>query len=69
MKELDARGLSCPEPVVMLHQAMATKEKAYRIAVDNRTAKENVTRYAEHQGYAVSVSEHGGEYTLTFSKK
>ena len=32
MKKLDARGLSCPEPVVMIRKAMGTGEKAYEIA-------------------------------------
>lgn len=68
MKTLDARGLSCPEPVILISKAMADKENAYEIIVDNITAKENVTRYAEHQGYKVSVSEKDGEYTLSISK-
>ena len=54
MKTLDARGLSCPEPVIMIRKAMASKEKRYEMIVDNQTSKENVTRYAEHQGYQVT---------------
>ena len=65
---LDARGLSCPEPVVMIRKAMASKAPEYTMMVDNVTAKENVTRYAEHQGYTVAVTEQGGEYTLTMKK-
>ena len=65
---LDARGLSCPEPVVMIRKAMASKAQEYTMVVDNPTAKENVTRYAEHQGYSVSVTESGEEYTLTIKK-
>ena len=65
---LDARGLSCPEPVVMIRKAMMTKAAEYTMVVDNPTAKENVTRYAEHQGYTVTVSEQDGEYTLTMKK-
>ena len=68
MKLLDARGLSCPEPVIMLRKAMMSKDAAYEMVVDNSTSKENVTRYAEHQGYAVKVSQSGGEYTLTMTK-
>ena len=68
MNTLDARGLSCPEPVVMLRKAMASQEPAYQIVVDNPTSRENVTRYAEHQGYHVQVEEQDGEYTLTFTK-
>lgn len=68
MKQLDARGLSCPEPVVMIRKAMMSKENRYEIVVDNPTSRENVTRYAEHQGYTVTVSQNGGEYTLTIQK-
>ena len=68
MKILDARGLSCPQPVIMLRKAMMTKEAAYQITVDNVASRENVTRFAEHQGYRVSVTETSGEYTLEITK-
>ena len=68
MNILDARGLSCPEPVIMIRQAMASKENAYQIIVDNVASRENVTRYAEHQGYKVTVSDNNGEYTLSINK-
>ena len=68
MEKLDARGLSCPEPVILLRKAMMTRESAYEIIVDNPTSKENVTRYAEHQGYRVAVSAQNGEYTLSIVK-
>ena len=68
MNQLDARGLSCPEPVVMLSKAMVGKEPAYEILVDNLAARENVTRYAQHAGYQVAYTEQGGEYTLSITK-
>lgn len=68
MKIIDARGLSCPEPVIMIRQAMASKEDAYQITVDNVASRENVTRFAQHQGYQVAVSEANGEYTLKITK-
>lgn len=68
MKIIDARGLSCPEPVIMLRQAMASKEREYQLIVDNHASKENTTRYGEHQGYEVTVTENHGEYTLVFKK-
>ena len=68
MKHLDARGLSCPEPVVMIRKAMMSGERAYEIVVDNVTSKENVTRYAEHQGYTVTVTQEGSDVTLTMRK-
>ena len=65
MDTLDARGLSCPEPVVMISQAMASKADSYRMIVDALAARENVTRY---QGYTVNVTENGGEWTLDITK-
>ena len=68
MKTIDARGLSCPEPVIMTRKALSSGEQNYEVLVDNPASRENVTRYAEHQGYTVSVSEQDGEYTLSLRK-
>ena len=68
MKQLDARGLSCPEPVIMIRKAMQSADKEYEIIVDNVAARESVTRFAEHQGCKVSVKESGGEYTLSITR-
>ena len=68
MNTLDARGLSCPQPVMLLRNAMETEEPAYEIHVDNPASMENVTRYAQHRGYCVTVTQADGEYTLHISK-
>lgn len=68
MKKLDARGLSCPEPVIMISKAMAKKADAYEMRVDNAVSMENVTRYAEHQGYKVETAKEGDDYVLKIKK-
>lgn len=68
MNKVDARGLSCPEPVILIRKAMMSKEDAYEMIVDNVASKENVTRFAQHQGYQVAVTEDNGEYTLKITK-
>ena len=68
MKKVDARGLSCPEPVILTKKALDSKEKNYEILVDNITARENVTRFAEHQGYRVTWKELGEDFALTLEK-
>ncbi|QOY60242.1 sulfurtransferase TusA family protein [Thermophilibacter immobilis] len=68
METLDARGLSCPEPVVMMSRALEKKPDFCRMVVDAPAPRENVTRYAEHQGYQVSMSESDGEWTLDVTK-
>ena len=44
---VDARGQSCPIPVIMTQKAMKSKEDYYEVMVDNGAARDNVTRYAE----------------------
>lgn len=66
---LDARGLSCPEPVVMMRRALAGGPETARMVVDAPAARENVTRYARSQGYDVNVTEEEeGEWTLTVTR-
>ncbi len=68
MKTVDARGLSCPEPVVMTRKALLSKEDAYQVIVDSETCKENVTRFARSQGYNVKVTEKDGDLILDLTK-
>ncbi|HIW50119.1 MAG TPA: sulfurtransferase TusA family protein [Candidatus Blautia intestinavium] len=68
MKKVDARGLSCPEPVIMTKKALESKEGAYEVLVDNVTAKENVSRFALHQGFQVQVKEQGDDFLLLIKK-
>ena len=66
---VDARGLVCPMPIVMVQKAV--KQDApdtLTVLVDDRCAVENVTRFAKHSGYQVTVAEGNGEYTLTLTK-
>lgn len=68
MNTIDARGLSCPEPVILMRKAMMSNEATYEIIVDNVASRENVTRFAEHKGYQVTVTDNDGEYTLSMVK-
>lgn len=68
MKTIDARGLSCPEPVILTKNALASGDSSYEVLVDNIAARENVTRFASHQGYKVTVKEAGDDYALTLTK-
>ena len=68
MKQVDARGLLCPEPVVCTQRAIKDGEKELTVLVDAEAAKENVIRFAVSRGYSVSVSGAGGEYSLALKK-
>ena len=65
---VDARGCSCPEPVIMIKKALASKESRYEMLVDSKNALENVTRFVNSNCYNVEVKEENGEYKLVISK-
>ena len=66
---VDARGLSCPQPVLITKKALENnKSGEIEVLVDNATAKENITRFASNAGDQVSVSEENEDYRLTLSK-
>lgn len=69
LKTVDARGLSCPEPVIKTRQALGQhKSGTVQVLVDNQTAKENVIRTAESMGWNVSVEEQGNDFVLQLTK-
>ena len=65
MKEVDARGLSCPEPVIMAKKALKESPDGIDIHVDNVASKENVSRYLEAMGCKVSLKEGDGEWLIS----
>ena len=44
MKEVDARGLSCPEPVMLTEEAMKSEAGAIRVLVTEPHQKMNVEK-------------------------
>lgn len=67
-KTVDARGLTCPQPVILTRKAMEESGKETIVTlVDNRAALENVSRLGSSQGYQVSVAEKDGIYEITLT--
>ena len=55
-KIVDARGLPCPQPVIMTRNALQESDAVTTI-VDNETSQHNVTRMAEKSGCTVRAEE------------
>lgn len=69
MKEIDARGLVCPQPVILTKRALEEIEEGEVVAiVDNITARENVSRFADNMGYDYEVSNEKGCYHIKIKK-
>ena len=68
MNNIDARGLSCPQPVLLTKKAVDAKPEALTIMVDNETAKGNVLRFLKNAGYTVEVETSGETIELQARK-
>ncbi len=61
-RRIDARGLPCPQPVVLTKRALAEGGfDILEVIVDNRAALTNVSRYVEHAGFQLADTEESGD--------
>ena len=65
---VDARGCACPEPVIKTKKAIAQEHDEVEVLVDNKTALENVKRFAGKNKHQVTVAEVEDYYQLTLKK-
>ena len=68
---VDARGLSCPHPVLLTIREIRKVQKGEIVVlVDTDTAKENVSRAATSEGWNVkSIEEDGMTYRIVITKE
>ncbi len=67
-KEVDARGLVCPTPVLQTREVITAESPAeLDVLVDNTAAEENVTRFLSSQGYIVDSIPIDGGFRLCAS--
>jgi selenium metabolism protein YedF len=66
-KTVDARGLACPQPVILTRAALQESDAVLTI-VDNETARQNVTRMAEKAGCVVQTEQRADGIYLSISK-
>jgi TusA-related sulfurtransferase len=67
---VDARGLSCPQPVIMTMAKIKELDTGeFTVLVDTDTSKENVSRAATSKGWQVKDVQPDGEgYRVTLKK-
>jgi tRNA 2-thiouridine synthesizing protein A len=68
MIEVDARGFSCPIPVVKTKESIDKNPKEpLAVLVDNEVSKENVSRLAKNRGYSVEIEKVEDGFRLKLS--
>jgi len=65
MREIDARGLACPAPVL---QTKATLQEEHsgsvKVIVDNAASQQNVQRFLESQGFQTVLEQNSADYLV-----
>ena len=68
MKEIDARGLACPAPVLQTKAVLQEEQpEALRVVLDNAASQQNVQRFLESQGYRTVLQQQGEDYWVSAS--
>ncbi|MFC1932225.1 sulfurtransferase TusA family protein [Chloroflexota bacterium] len=68
MVEVDVRGFSCPIPVVRTRKAIKENPKeVITVLVESSVSKENVSRLAQSEGYAVEIEKVKEGFRLSLS--
>ena len=65
---VDARGLSCPQQVILARTAIQAGKFPIEVMVDTVTSRENVRRAAEKLGCTVKIEALGDEFKLTLAR-
>jgi selenium metabolism protein YedF len=70
MREVDGRGLVCPQPVILTKKALEAIDHGEITAiVDNMTAKGNVCRLADNLNLPYEIVEKDGCFYITIKKQ
>lgn len=65
MKQIDARGLACPAPVLLAKAAVENDgETRVEVTVDNAASQQNVQRYLESKGFSVTLENAGADFRV-----
>ncbi|MBU4486193.1 MAG: sulfurtransferase TusA family protein [Candidatus Delongbacteria bacterium] len=57
MDTIDTRGLSCPQPVIMVTNAVSDGKAAFEVLTDSECSLENITRLLESKKYKYEIIE------------
>ena len=68
MRTLDARGLSCPEPVLLVQKSLSFDDSDLDVIVSNIASAENIRRFAMARGYDFALDIDEKEYLLHLRK-
>lgn len=67
MKTVDARGLSCPEPVMLTAEALKNTNEPIKVLVTEPHQRANIENYAKNQGKKTETTDVDDGYEIVIS--
>ncbi len=67
-KQVDARGLSCPQPVILTQKVIDAGSDSFEVLVSSVVSKENVLRCVNRNGLKAEAREQGEDFVITVTK-
>jgi selenium metabolism protein YedF len=65
MKEIDARGLACPAPVIQTKSALEEENPSnIRVIIDNAAAQQNIQRFLDSRGFRTALEQNAADYVV-----
>ena len=68
MKRIDARGLSCPQPVVLTQKVIQEGYDVLEVIIDNEVSKENILRLVNKSGMKSEIRKEGDDMLIIIEK-
>ncbi|MCL1864613.1 MAG: sulfurtransferase TusA family protein [Spirochaetes bacterium] len=68
-ERIDATGLSCPQPVILVRNIMKKGVTDFEVIVDSEVAKENVIRSVAKNNLNADISSNGDTFTIKVCKR
>ncbi|MBF0398945.1 MAG: sulfurtransferase-like selenium metabolism protein YedF, partial [Desulfobacterales bacterium] len=69
-KEIDARGLSCPMPILKAKEIIENQNPtSIKVIVDNQAASQNVWKFLKSQGFDSVIESSGNDFAIIGKKQ
>lgn len=63
MKQIDAKGLACPAPVIQTKAIIEEESpESIDVMVDNEAASQNVSRFLQSRHYRITIQKQGSDF-------
>jgi TusA-related sulfurtransferase len=68
-RTVDARGLSCPQPLMLVMEALKKEAGPFTVLADSESAAESIARHLKKVKRPLTVSRSGSEVSLEVGPK